>query len=172
MADLSQFRALLADHDDTTIAGMAGCSPEDVAAFRAAQAPAAPPAAAPEAPVAPAQKADKKKDDKKAAGPAPALPRSAAAYVAGLSLDDATALYGALHARLHPAPAERPAPQAVQDDAPTAVRIRAHNARLTTPAGKLYAPGFRDVISSAQPDLVAHLWANHRDAVEAYPVRR
>ena len=158
MADLSQFRALLADHDDTTIAGMAGCSPEDVAAFRAARAPAAPPAAAPAARAAPAQKADKKAD-KKAAEPAPPppLPRSVASYVAELSLDDATALYEALHARLHPEPVERPAPHAVK---------LLRTASLTGVSGRPATYSLGDVYSG---EIAAHLWAHHRDAVRAYP---
>lgn len=165
MPDLSQYLPLLSTTDDATIAGMAGCSVDDVAAFRAANAPA-PSAPAPAAADAAGDTITRGVNRRIRAKSAPedppaAPPPSLASYVAELPQVDAEALYEALRKRLHPA-----AP--VEQSAPSSVRLRV-TATLTGPDGKPRAFSFRDVISG---DLAAHLWSHHRDAVERYPVVR
>ena len=146
MSDLHQYAALLGEHDDATIAGMAGCSEEDVAAFRASQAPA-------------------RRSTRKAADKAPVAVEDAAPpplrtlqdYVADLREDQAHELYAALKARLFPAPADLPAP--------SAVRAKGRGF-ATDPAGRKIVLRRRDVFTG---EIAAHLWAHHRDAVETIP---
>ena len=174
MFDLSQYRALLAEHDDATIAGMAGCSEEAVAAFRASVAPPAEPTPAAEAtPPAEPPAEPPARRGRASRAPAPSQPIEAgvdlAALAASLSDDDAKALLAALRARLEPV--EPAAPAAAPTDAPpSAIRIRRRGGlSFRLPDGSRTTLQFRDVVPSAQADLVAHLWAHHRAAVETIP---
>ena len=155
MPDLSQYLPLLPTTDDATIAGMAGCSVDEVAAFRAANtsAPAVTTAAAP---ARAAKRAAPAPTEASPSAPPPP-PKSVASYVADLSQADAEALYDALHTRLHPKPEERPTPHAVK---------LLRTARLTGVSGQPANYSLGDVYSG---ELAAHLWTRHRDAVRAYP---
>lgn len=154
--DLSQYAALLAEHSDDAIAGVAGCSVEAVAAFRAQQQPkpqAEPPPADP-----PKRAPARPKPEAPAPAPAPPPPPpSVASYVAALSLEDAEALYKALQERLHPPPAEQPAPRTVKVLA---------NVKLTGPNGQPAVYNRGDHYSG---EIAAHLWHHHREHVRAYP---
>lgn len=161
MPDLSQYLPLLSTTDDATIAGMAGCSVDKVAAFRAANAPS-PAAPTPAEPVAPAAApARARRATPSPAEPPPSAPppppKSVASYVADLSQADAEALYDALRERLHPAPAEQPAPHAVRSRG---------NHDATGLDGRLLRMRMRDVFTG---DLARHLWTAHRKLVEPVP---